>query len=67
MKLKFRAEKEDIIMFLVFAVFLLYIVAIGVVNLSSFAIEGVLAGLNPFPAFGPKYITATLVFFFLYS
>lgn len=65
MKLKFRAEKEDIIMFLVFAVFLLYIVAIGVVNLSSFAIEGVLAGLNPFPAFGPKYITATLVFYFL--
>jgi len=65
MKLKFRAEKEDIIMFLIFAIFLLYIVAIGVVNLSTFATEGYLAGLNPIPAFGPKYIRATVVFYIL--
>ena len=52
-------------MFVLFAIFLLYIVCIGVLNLSSFATEGYLYGLNPFPAFGPKYIAATLTFYFL--
>lgn len=65
MKFKFRADSEDILMFVLFAIFLLYIVCIGVLNLSSFATEGYLVGLNPFPAFGPKYIAATLVFYFL--
>jgi len=65
MKLKFRAEKEDIIMFAIFAIFLLYIVAIGVVNLSTFATEGYLSGLNPFPAFTPKFLKATMVFYLL--
>lgn len=65
MKFKFRADPEDILMFVLFAIFLLYIVCIGILNLSSFATEGYLVGLNPFPAFGPKYIAATLVFYFL--
>ncbi len=65
MKLKFRAEKEDILMFGLFAIFLLYIIAIGVLNLSSFAANGTFSGLNPFPAFGPKYIVATIVFYLL--
>ena len=65
MKFKFRADPDDILMFCLFAIFLLYIVCIGVLNLSSFATEGYLVGLNPFPAFGPKYIAATLVFYFL--
>ena len=65
MKFKFRADPEDILMFVLFAIFLLYIVCIGVLNLSSFATEGYLVGLNPFPAFGSKYIAATLVFYFL--
>ena len=65
MKFKFRADPEDILMFVLFAIFLLYIVCIGVLNLSSFATEGYLVGLNPFPAFGPKYVAATLVFYFL--
>ncbi len=65
MKFKFRADPEDILIFVLFAIFLLYIVCIGVLNLSSFATEGYLVGLNPFPAFGPKYIAATLVFYFL--
>ena len=51
MKFKFRADSDDILMFVIFAIFLLYIVCIGVLNLSSFAKEGVLVGLNPFPAF----------------
>ena len=65
MKFKFRADPEDILMFVLFSLFLLYIVCIGVLNISSFATEGYLVGLNPFPAFGPKYIMATLVFYFL--
>lgn len=65
MKFKFRADPEDILMFVLFALFLLYIVCIGVLNLSSFATEGYLVGFNPFPAFGPKYIAATLTFYFL--
>ena len=65
MKFKFRADPEDILMFVLFSIFLLYIVCIGVLNISSLATEGYLFGFNPLPAFGPKYIMATLVFYFL--
>ena len=60
MKLKFRADKDDIMIFIVFAIFLLYIVAIGIVNLHSFATEGYFSGLNPLPAFAPKFLWMTL-------
>ena len=65
MKLKFRADKDDVMIFLVFAIFLLYIVAIGVVNLHSFATEGYFSGLNPFPAFTPKFLWITLIIYFV--
>ena len=65
MKLKFRAEKEDVMIFLAFAIFLLYVIAIAIVNLSTLAKEGTFYGLNPFPAFEPEYITATLFFYVL--
>ncbi len=65
MKFKFRADPEDLLMFIMFAIFLLYIVAIGVVNLSTFAQEGHLYGLNPFPAFLPKYLASTIVLYLL--
>ena len=65
MKLKFRADKDDVIIFIVFAIFLLYIVAIGIVNLHSFATEGYFSGLNPFPAFTPKFLWMTLLIYFL--
>jgi len=65
MKFKFRADPEDLLIFGIFAIFLLYIVALGVVNLSTFANEGHLSGLNPFPAFGPDYILSTLVLYIL--
>ena len=64
MKLKVRIDSEDLLMFIIFAVFLLYVVAIVIVNLAKFASEGVLAGPNPFPAFSPKYLLTTLVFYF---
>lgn len=66
MKFKFRADAEDLLIFVMFAIFLLYIVAIGVVNLHAFASEGHLVGLNPFPAFGPEYIFSTLFLYFLF-
>ena len=65
MKLKFRADKDDVMIFIVFAIFLLYIVAIGVVNLHSFATEGYFSGLNPLPAFTPKFLWMTLLIYFL--
>ena len=65
MKLKFRADKDDVMIFMVFAVFLLYIVAIGIVNLHSFATEGYFSGLNPLPAFTPKFLWMTLLIYFL--
>ena len=66
MKFKFRADPEDLMIFIIFAVFLLYIVAIGVVNLHSFATDGTLSGLNPLPAFAPQYLFSTLVIYFLF-
>ena len=60
MKFKLRADPEDFLIFGIFAVFLLYIVAISVVNVHTFATEGQLSGLNPFPAFAPDTIFSTI-------
>jgi len=63
MKLKFRADAKDLAIFIVFCIFLLYFVAIAVLNLSTFANENAFHGLNPFPAFSKEYIIYTLLFF----
>lgn len=65
MKLKIRIDSEDLLMLLIFSIFLLYIVAVSVVNLSSFAQYGYLAGPNPLPAFSSRYIGSTVCFFIL--
>ncbi len=65
MKLKLRIDTEDLWMLGVFALFLLYLVAIAVVNLSTLASEGRLSGPNPFPAFSGEYIKATLMFYII--
>ena len=65
MKLKFRAEAKDIVIFIIFCIVLLYFVAIAVLNINSFAMEGIFKGLNPFPAFGPEFLLYTLVFYIL--
>ena len=65
MKFKFRADSEDITIFVIFAIFLLYIVAIGVLNLHTFATEGYFYGLNPILAFSPRFIGATIVLYIL--
>ena len=65
MKLKFRADAKDIVIFIIFCFVLLYFVAIAVLNLVEFAGSNTFHGLNPFPAFTPEYLQPTLVFFLL--
>ena len=65
MKLKFRADLKDIVIFLIFCLVLLYLIAIAVLNLNSVAIDGTFRGLNPLPAFTSEFITATLLFYVL--
>lgn len=65
MKLKFRAEKKDVIAFACVALFMLYLVAVCVLNITSILQEGTPWGLNPIPAFFPQYIVSTLVFWFV--
>ena len=54
MKLKFRAEPKDILVFVIFMIFCFYIVSIGVLNALSILDDGTLHGLNPFPIFAYK-------------
>ena len=63
MKLKFRAEEKDIIIFIVYAIFLFFMIAILVVNIASFANDATFRGLNPFPAFTPDLFPPTMVFY----
>ncbi len=63
MKLKFKAEGRDWAIFAVFSLLLLYLIAIAVLNVSSFASDSTFAGLNPFPAFTKDYIAPTMVFY----
>ena len=60
MKLKFKAKPQDWLIFFLFAIILLYIVAIAVLNIATLAGNppagsnkpmGTFWGLNPFPAF----------------
>ena len=63
--MRFNAEPKDWIMFGCFSVFLLYMCAVGVLNATSLATEGVFYGLSPFKAFTMDYIGATLILFIL--
>ncbi len=63
MKFKFRADAEDLLIFILFAIFLLYIVAIIVANVHTFSAEGRLTGINPFPAFSAECVKATIIFY----
>ena len=65
MKLKFRAEKKDVIAFAIITLFMLYLVAVCVLNISSILHEGSVWGLNPIPAFFPSYILTTLTFWII--
>ena len=60
MKLKLRASKNDLIAFGCVSVFLLYIIAVCILNVNSLIANGVPSGLNPIGAFMPRYIVPTL-------
>ena len=63
MKFKITAESKDLYTFGIYAVVLLYLIALAVLNLPYLAAEGEFFGLNPFPAFAPDKIFATLVIY----
>ncbi|MDD3048877.1 MAG: type IV secretory system conjugative DNA transfer family protein [Bacilli bacterium] len=65
MKLKFKAEPEDVKWFVLFSILLLYLVAIGILNLVSLKQNATFYGFNPIMAFTPRYLLATVVFFIL--
>ena len=65
MKLKFTAKPKDALIFLLFAIFLLYLVAIGVMNIRYIAVYNRFWGLNPFPAFGREFILTTITLYTL--
>lgn len=65
MKLKFKADASDVVIFILFAIFLLYVVCLAVLNFPELAINGRFFGLNPFPAFAPSRIVGTIVFYLL--
>lgn len=63
MKLLFRAKPEDMVKFLIYCVFLLYIVAIAVLNIHYFSTKAYFWGLNPLPAFGKQFFLTTILFY----
>ena len=63
--MKFRAEPQDVVIFVVFCIFILLVSSIVVVNAAYLANYGEFYGLNPFMGFSGKYVTATFVLFFL--
>ena len=65
MKFKFRADGDDLFIFAMFAIFLLYIVAIVVANVHSFFFFVQLSGINPLPAFTIECIKSTIVFYII--
>ncbi len=65
MKLKLRYDEDDLKKFVIVCIFLLYIVAIAISNLSSITSTGEFTGLNPLPAFSGNLILSTLVFYII--
>ena len=63
MKLKFRADPKDWMIFILFCIALFYMSAIAVLNLSEFSKYGTFYGLNPLPAFTPEFILPTFAIF----
>lgn len=64
MKLRFRADSKDVIIFSIFAFAWLLVVAFAVVNVSEF-LNGNSFTFNIFLAFTPANLAATMVFFLL--
>ncbi len=65
MKLKFKAEARDVVIFCLFLILLFYLVALAVVNCVCFLENGTLSGFNPLQAFSPSYIAVTILFYLI--
>ena len=63
--MKFNVSAKDLIIFIVFCIFLLFLSSIAVANAASIINEGVFLGINPFVGFSSKYIFGTFLLFFL--
>ena len=63
MKLRFKAEPKDVLIFVIFCIVLFYFVGIGVSNAKSFLNDGTLSGLNPLPIFTADIFIPTMVFY----
>ena len=61
--MKFRVSAKDLVMFVVYCIFLLIICSLAVINLSSLLNEGKIYGLNFFAGFFMPYLPATLIVF----
>ena len=61
--MKFKVEKKDFVIFVLYSILLLYLCCVAVLNFASLANNGSFYGLLPFKAFLPKYIIVTLLLF----
>ena len=62
--MKFNVSAKDLIIFVIFCFFLLFLCSIAVSNAASIINDGVFLGLNPFIGFSSKYIFGTFLLFF---
>lgn len=63
--MKFKVEKKDFVLFVIYCILLLYLCAIAVLNFTSLANDGVFYGLLPFRAFLPPYLGPTIILFII--
>lgn len=63
--MKFNVSAKDLVLFIVFCIFLLLLCSIAVSNAVSIINDGEFLGLNPFIGFAPHYIFGTLLLFFI--
>lgn len=61
--MKFKIDKKDLLMFVIYCILLLYLCAIAVLNFTSLINEGVFYGLMPFKAFTMPYLPVTILLF----
>ena len=62
MKLKFRADTKDVVIFLVFSAALFLLICLAVANIGSFIKDNTFSGLNIIPAFTEYFIVTITLF-----
>ena len=65
MKLKFRADTKDVVIFLVFSAALFLLICLAVANIGFFIKDNTFSGLNIIPAF-TEYFIVTITLFIVY-